>query len=95
MYGPSNADMTVFEKFCKNLFSVNEKTLKKKILFAVDFNNNILDYQSNQKVQHLFSNKFQYNMVLTINKPTHVTRNTATIIDHIVTNTAAFNTGLK
>ena len=30
---------------------------------------------------------FQYNMIPTINKPTRVTRNTATAIDHIITNT--------
>ena len=30
---------------------------------------------------------FQYNMIPTINRPTRVTRNTATAIDHIITNT--------
>ena len=28
---------------------------------------------------------FQYNMIPTINRPTHVTRNTVTAIDHIIT----------
>ena len=35
MYGPSNIDMTVFEKFCKNLFSGNEKISKKKIFLLL------------------------------------------------------------
>ena len=30
---------------------------------------------------------FQYNMIPTINKPTHISRNTTTVIDHIITNT--------
>ena len=30
---------------------------------------------------------FQYNMIPTINTPTRITRNTATAIDHIITNT--------
>ena len=48
---------------------------------------NVLDYESNKKVQHFLSSMFQYNMIPTINKPTRVTRNTATAIDHIITNT--------
>ena len=64
-YGPPNGDMTVFEKFAKNL----------------------RNHESNKKVQHFLSSMFQYNMIPTINKPTRVTRNTATAIDHIITNT--------
>ena len=30
---------------------------------------------------------FQYNMIPTINEPNRVTRNTATILDHIIKNT--------
>ena len=30
---------------------------------------------------------FQYNMIPTINKPTCITRETATALDHIITNT--------
>ena len=48
-------------------------------------NINFLDYEFNKKVQHFLSSAFQYNMIPTISKPTHVTRNTA--IDHIATNT--------
>ena len=44
MYGPSNGDMTVFEKFCKNLLSANDKT-PKHIIFAADLNINVLDYE--------------------------------------------------
>ena len=86
MYRPPNGDMTVFEKFCKNLLSAKNKT-SKNISFAGDLNINVLDYESNKKVRYFLSSMFQYNMIPTINKPTHVTRNTATAIDHIITST--------
>ena len=87
MYTPPSGDMTVFEKFCKNLFSTNHKT-SENIIFAGDLNINVLDYESNKGVQHFLSRMLQYNMIPTINKPIRVTRNTATAIDHIITNTA-------
>ena len=74
MCRPPNGDMAVFEKFCGNLLSANDKTSKKNI-FAVDLNINVLDYESNKKIQHFLSSMFQYNMIPTINKPTRVTRN--------------------
>ena len=86
MYRPPNGDMTVFDKFCKNLHFANDKT-SKNIIFADDLNVNVLDYESNKKVQHFLSSMFQYIMIPTINKPTCVTRNTATAIDLIITNT--------
>ena len=79
-----NGDTTV--KFCENLFSANDKTSKN--IFAGDLNINVLGYESNKKIQHFLSSIFQYNMIPTINKPTRVARNTAIVIDHIITNTA-------
>ena len=86
MYRPPNGDMTVFEKFCENLLSVNDKT-SKNIIFASDLNINVLDYEFNEKVQHFLSSISQYNMIPTIKKPTRVTRNKATVIHHIITDT--------
>ena len=54
MYRPPNGDMTVFEKFCENLLSANDKT-SKNITFAGDFNINVLEYESNKKVQHFLT----------------------------------------
>ena len=86
MYRPPNGDMTVFGKFCENLLSTNDKT-SKNIIFASDLNINVSDYESNKKVPHFLSSMFQYNMIPAIHKPTRVTRNTATAIDQISTNT--------
>ena len=86
MYRPPNGDMTVFQMFCENLLSANDKT-PKNIIFAGDLNIYVFDYESNKKVQHFLSSMFQYNMIPTINKLTSVIRNTATAIDYIITNT--------
>ena len=78
MYRPPSGDVTVFEKFCKILLSANDKT-SKNIIFGGDLNINVLDYESNKKVQYFLSSMYQYNMIPTINK--------ATAIDHIIRNT--------
>ena len=95
MYRPPNGDITVFEKFCEDLIPANDKTSRKKNFFASDLNINVLDYESNKKVQHFLSSMFQYNVIPTINKPTRVTRNTAIAIDHIITNTVISDIQLR
>ena len=82
MYRFPNGDMTVFEKFCENLFFTNDKT-SKNIIFAGDLSINVLHYESH----HFLSIMFQYNMIHTVNKRSCVTRNTATDIDHIIAKT--------
>ena len=78
--------MTVFEDFCENLLSANDKATK-NIIFTDDLNINVLDYESNKKVQNFLSSMLQYNIIPAINKTTRVTKNTVTAIDHIITNT--------
>ena len=78
--------MTVFEMFLKNLLSTNDKT-SKNIIFAGDLNINVLEFESNKKLQHSLSRMFQLNVTRTINKPNHVTRNTAIAVDQIITKT--------
>ena len=58
MYSPPNGDMTVFEKFCENLLSANYK-ISKNITFAGELNINVVDYESNKKVQHFLSSMLQ------------------------------------
>ena len=47
---------------------------------------NVLDYKSIKIIQHVLGTMFQCNTISIINKPTRLTRNTATAIDHIITN---------
>ena len=45
-----------------------------------------LDFENNKKVEKFLNQIFSHNIIPTINKPTRVTRNTATAIDHFITN---------
>ena len=58
----------------------------KNLHLAGDFNLNLLDHESNKKVHDFFNIIYRNSMIPTINKPTRVTRKTATAIDHILTN---------
>ena len=53
---------------------------------AGDFSLNLLDHNTNRKVHNFLSLIYQNGMIPTINKPTRVTRKTATAIYHILTN---------
>ena len=53
---------------------------------AGDFNMNWLDYEKCKKVQEFSDLAYENSMIPTINKPTRVTRQSATTIDHILTN---------
>ena len=56
------------------------------MILVGDFNIKALDYGQNKKVQSFFNFLYRYNMILTINKPTRVGKNSATAIDHIRAN---------
>ena len=47
---------------------------------------NLLDFETNKKVQSFVNSMFEFSMIPTINKPTRVTKHTATVIDNIITN---------
>ena len=83
IYRPPTGDIKVFEQFCKDIFSKNQNM--KHMMFAGDFNMNVLDYQFNGKVKSFFDLMYQRNLIPTINKPTRVGKNSATAIDHIIT----------
>ena len=69
----------------------------KYMMFAGDFNMNVLDYEFNGKVKSFFDLMYQRNLIPTINKPTRVGKKSATAIDHIITDyvlTCAFKTAI-
>ena len=71
--------------------------MNKHIVLAGDFNLNVLDFENNKKVENFTNLMLRYGMIPTINKPTRITANTATTIDHIITNViteADFKTGI-
>ena len=69
-----------------NTFLANSKTTDKTCFLVRDLNLNLIDYQSNAKVRNFVNLIFQHSLVPIVNKPTRVTKNNATLIDCIITN---------
>ena len=53
---------------------------------AGDFNMNWLDYEKCKKVQEFSDLTYENSMIPTVNKPTRVTRQSATTIEYILSN---------
>ena len=63
------------------------KFQEKPWLLVGDLNINSLDYFRNTLARYFFNFVFQNGIFSVINRPTRVTKLSATIIDHILTNT--------
>ena len=85
LYRPPSGKIEPFEKFLNKLLSSVQNS-NKNLHIAGDFNLNLLDHDSNKKVHDFLNIIYRNSMIPTINKPTRVTRKTATAIDHILTN---------
>ena len=85
LYRPPNGQIEPFENFLNKVFSKIKKSMK---LFHLpgDFKLNLLDHDTNRKVQRFLNIVYRNGMIATINKPTRVTPKTTTAIDHILTN---------
>ena len=96
IYRPPDGDFKAFNTFLKDIYSISLKS--NKLFYATgDFNLNVLDYNKNENVTKFLNLTFEYSFVPVINKPTRVTKNTATAIDHIITNSLlhrTINTGI-
>ena len=66
-----------------------------KIVLAGDFSINFLDFETNKNVQDFLNLILRYNMIPLTNKPTRVTRHSANVIDHIITNNVKGHNGFK
>mgnify|MGYP001795064481 FL=1 len=93
LYRPPKGLAEPFEKFLSSIFE-NTNNSNKSFHIAGDFNLNLLDHEHCKRIQNFLNLLFENNMIPIINKPTRVTRTTATAIDHIVTNCFA-NTNFK
>ena len=84
-YRQPAADFIEFEAYL-NTFLAKFKTTDKTCFLVGDLNLNLIDYQSNAKVRNFVNLIFQHSLVPIVNKPTRVTKNNATLIDYIITN---------
>ena len=85
LYRPPNGKIEQFETFLVKLLSSVHNANKDQHT-AGDFHLNLLDHESNKKVHDFLNIIYRNGMIATINKPTRVTRTTATAIEHVLTN---------
>ena len=69
-----------------NTYLAKSKTTDQACFPVEDLNLNLIDYQSSEKVRIFVNLIFQHSLVAIVNKPTRVTKNNATLIDYIITN---------
>ena len=86
-FRPPDGDFKAFNIFLEDIYSISLKS-NKLFCAAGDFNLNVLDYNKNknEKVTKFLNLTFEYGLVPVINKPTRVTKNTATTINHVTAN---------
>ena len=85
-------NFSAIECLCVEVFNKNSKSIVlslayriKELVLVGDFNINIFDFNERKMVQNSVNLIFPHDLIPTINKPTQVTRNTATAHDHIIT----------
>ena len=88
LYRPPNGKIEPFVTFLVKLLS-SVQNANKDLHIAGDFNFNLLNHESNKKVHDFWNIIYRNGMIPTINKPTRVTKTTATAVDHILTNSFA------
>ena len=85
VYRPPNGQYGIFKNHLKSIIKkVNQE--KKILCVAGDFNINALTYDTYPKTKSFFDMLFKHNIISVINRPTRVTRTSATAIDNIFTN---------
>ena len=102
LYRPPKGVIEPFERFLKEILKKTKNNFK-PFHIAGNFNLNILDHDKCSKLHNFLNLLYKNGMIPTINKPTRVTRKTATAIDHILTNqfinvnfkTASFKTDVS
>ena len=95
IYRPPTGDIKIFKQFCEDIFSKDQNM--EHMMFSGDFNMHVLDIEYNGKFKSFFDLMYQHNLIPTINKPTRVGKNSATAIDHIITDyvlTCSFKTAI-
>ena len=85
LYRPPNTDTSIFNQQLLNILS-SLKTENKIVYLMGDFNINLLNIDKHLPSSIFLENLFSYNFYPLINKPTRVSKNSATLIDNIFCN---------
>ena len=84
VYRPPAGNLIVYETFFKKILS-DSATVIKSFFLAGDFNINLLNLETNNKVQSFVNLMFEFSMIPTINKATRVTKHIVAAIDIFIT----------
>ena len=85
IYRPPDGDLNVCETFFKKILS-DSTTVNKTFFLTGDFDINLLEFETNKKVQSFVNLMSEFSMIPTINKPARVTKHTVTAIGNMITN---------
>ena len=85
LYRPPVGKQEQFENFLTAFFS-QTISCNKYIHIAGDFNLNLLDHNTNNKLQDFLNLIYQNSLIPATSKPTRVAMKTVTAIDHILAN---------
>jgi exonuclease III len=94
VYRPTNhptlTQTSVFDVFMETFSNLLSSLSDSKTNFFIvgDFNLDVVNYSSNIRVSDYVDLLFSYGVLQIVTKPTRCTSNSATIIDHILTNTS-------
>ena len=94
IYRPPNGDMKQRESYFKDVYSKNGKNVKNTVP-AGDLNINFLNFETHKNVQDFLNFMLRYNMIPLTNKPMRVTKHSANVIDHIITNSVTGHNDFK
>ena len=88
MYRAPNTNFESFnQKFCEYMYIVKNKTF----YLCGDLNINLLNYEKHADTNIFFNNLFSFGMCPLINKPSRITKDSATLIDNIFSNNIESN----
>lgn len=93
IYRPNTAPRADIDIFTSTIYDINNIIMKeKKTSFLIgDFNIDLLKFTSHEKTNMFLNNMFTQGYLPLITKPTRITRQTATLIDHIYSNKLSLN----
>ena len=84
VYRPPDGNLIVYETFFKKILS-DSATVIKSFFLAGDFNINLFDLETNNKVQSFVNFMFEFSMIPTVNKATRVTKHIVAAIEIFIT----------
>jgi hypothetical protein len=85
IYRPPNTDLSIFNENIQTLLDII-KSKNKKCYIAGDFNIDLLNVDKHEETSNFIDIMFSYGFLPLVNKPTRVTKSSATIIDNIFSN---------